>query len=667
MAGDAITENSGQHGQVISMEQSYVCKVCTKALPSGAYSKSQINKLQHNKIEAVKCISCTDAMSNECERKVIPDEPEVVVREAVPRSEVNTKKSEPSSRAKPKTYDPSLQYIKNPKAAPIVKDAMAFAASHGLPYPVRLGPINGWRTVVKMAVRGVVKRDAKGREFVESAIGLFRPGSHDVASCLDSTAHHPAINRALARIEEARKQVGLNGYIEGTGHTAAEEGQQGTASFKHNCYLKYVILVLARQTNTVQLSLVWNTEPTGDENGERILNMFVAKLLGDTGHGETGSTHKQSKHSSDSHSGGVPSLFHSIWVNYNPSSRYNNAITGRGEESWKLLHGAQYTEEIVRTDMKSPPVLRFPPFVFRQANICAFTQIICNVRHWVKDMAQRRMQVIPVLEASEKSAKRSKKGKSGLGCTESGAISTDNAENVPDRSSLRCVELYAGVGTIGLNCLDLLSELNCSDENPHNLACFEAARAAIEPAALRERAAYRPQAAATVAVSGGLRDYDLVIVDPPRKGLDDEVIAAMLEYREVGVKDCVSLEDMVGGKRRHSEQVSGTEPVPAPGVGGGFVRNNERLIYVSCGFPAFKRDAARLLGLAPVSSAVAGKGANNGSSGGHNRLASVKDSGAGVAANTAGNIRYWKLVHLEGHILFPGSDHIETLAVFDRL
>jgi hypothetical protein len=30
-------------------------------------------------------------------------------------------------------------------------------------------------------------------------------------------------------------------------------------------------------------------------------------------------------------------------------------------------------------------------------------------------------------------------------------------------------------------------------------------------------------------------------------------------------------------------------------------------------------------------------------------------------------ICYWKLIHAEGHVLFPGSDHIETFAVFDRI
>ena len=50
-----------------------------------------------------------------------------------------------------------------------------------------------------------------------------------------------------------------------------------------------------------------------------------------------------------------------------------------------------------------------------------------------------------------------------------------------------------------------------------------------------------------------------------------------------------------------------------------------RLIYVSCGFDALERDLARLL---------------------------------------AG--RRWGLAHAEAHVFFPGSDHVETLAVLDR-
>jgi tRNA/tmRNA/rRNA uracil-C5-methylase (TrmA/RlmC/RlmD family) len=92
-----------------------------------------------------------------------------------------------------------------------------------------------------------------------------------------------------------------------------------------------------------------------------------------------------------------------------------------------------------------------------------------------------------------------------------------------------------------------------------------------------------------VATSTGLLNCDYVIVDPPRKGLDDEVISALTA-------------DL-------------TCQAEAP----------QRLIYISCGFKAFRRDCDALVGS-----------------------------------------KLWTLIHAEGHVLFPGSDHIETLAIFDR-
>ena len=57
-----------------------------------------------------------------------------------------------------------------------------------------------------------------------------------------------------------------------------------------------------------------------------------------------------------------------------------------------------------------------------------------------------------------------------------------------------------------------------------------------------------------------------------------------------------------------------------------------RLLYVSCGFPALARDLATL-----------------------------------TAPRPGGRRPVWRLAHAEGHVLFPGSDHLETLAVFDRV
>jgi 23S rRNA (uracil1939-C5)-methyltransferase len=71
-------------------------------------------------------------------------------------------------------------------------------------------------------------------------------------------------------------------------------------------------------------------------------------------------------------------------------------------------------------------------------------------------------------------------------------------------------------------------------------------------------------------------NIDLVIVDPPRKGLDEEVVQAL----------CLRTNNGAGGPKR--------------------------LIYVSCGFDAFRQDFSNLT--------VTGQ---------------------------------WKLDHAEGHVLFP--------------
>lgn len=77
---------------------------------------------------------------------------------------------------------------------------------------------------------------------------------------------------------------------------------------------------------------------------------------------------------------------------------------------------------------------------------------------------------------------------------------------------------------------------------------------------------------------------DIVIVDPPRKGLDAEVTDGLNSSQHVSL-----------------------------------------IIYVSCGFAAFKRDCGKFL-----------------------------------------KTKKWRLKRAEGHILFPGADHVETLAIFER-
>ena len=71
---------------------------------------------------------------------------------------------------------------------------------------------------------------------------------------------------------------------------------------------------------------------------------------------------------------------------------------------------------------------------------------------------------------------------------------------------------------------------------------------------------YRPLSATAMVDAGALNDADIVIVDPPRKGLDAQVVQALLLLRRGG-----------------------------PGGSGPSL-----LVYVSCGFDAFARDCSLL-------------------------------------------------------------------------
>ena len=237
--------------------------------------------------------------------------------------------------------------------------------------------------------------------------------------------------------------------------------------------------------------------------------------------------------------------WHSIWCHYHRADRHNNQIYGREGSTWECVHG---TEEPIaevlplkgRT-MVPPPALRLPPNVFRQANLQGFSNIIRSIRNnWMRPNGNQKCQL--------------------------------------------CLELYGGVGTIGLNLLDLVDELRCSDANPFNEACFIRTRDELH-ASMSSKAKYFTKDATAMALDGELaRHVDVLIVDPPRKGLDEQVLVEL-------------------------ERTDVARP--------------KRIIYVSCGFKAFQRDCSRLV-----------------------------------------HARYVPR-HAEGHVLFPGANHIETLCVFD--
>jgi 23S rRNA (uracil1939-C5)-methyltransferase len=144
----------------------------------------------------------------------------------------------------------------------------------------------------------------------------------------------------------------------------------------------------------------------------------------------------------------------------------------------------------------------------------------------------------------------------------------------------RVTEFYAGVGAISLSLLSRAGQISINELSPPSLRGLDLGLAALSPA---DRHRLTVVAGSAGAAHGAARGAQVVIADPPRKGLDAELTRELCE---------------------------------AP---------PERFIYVSCGLESFLRDAALL------------------TAGGRLRLTALK------AFN-----------------LVPFTEHVETVACFDR-
>jgi 23S rRNA (uracil1939-C5)-methyltransferase len=118
-------------------------------------------------------------------------------------------------------------------------------------------------------------------------------------------------------------------------------------------------------------------------------------------------------------------------------------------------------------------------------------------------------------------------------------------EQIPAGS--RVAEFYAGVGAIGLSVLQQVDEIAMNELSPRSLHGLELGLAQLTPAD-RAKISLSPGEAGTKAAG----EFQIVIADPPRKGLDPELTDHLTNH--------------------------------AP----------ERLIYVSCGLESLLRDAAQL-------------------------------------------------------------------------
>ena len=115
----------------------------------------------------------------------------------------------------------------------------------------------------------------------------------------------------------------------------------------------------------------------------------------------------------------------------------------------------------------------------------------------------------------------------------------------------RVTEFYAGVGAIGLSVLDRVSALTLNEVSPHSLRGLELG---LSQLAVAERAQISVIPGPAGAARSAAEQAQIVIADPPRKGLDAELTAFLSEHPP------------------------------------------ERFIYVSCGLESFLNDTQRLTG-----------------------------------------------------------------------
>lgn len=189
----------------------------------------------------------------------------------------------------------------------------------------------------------------------------------------------------------------------------------------------------------------------------------------------------------------APDLWHSLWINTN--SRRDNVIFG---PAWHCCWGERWLWE--RIDEVE---LAFTPATFGQANLGLFESMLRDIRSLVT-------------------------------------------------MGSRLAEFYGGVGTIGLNMASKCESVRCCEVNPFAEACYHHSKERL-PKELADRFTFKTGDAAQYL--DWIDDSDLVIVDPPRKGIDEGMLKAL-------TREDVHL---------------------------------RRLIYVSCGWIAFQRACEALL------------------------------------------------------------------------
>ncbi|XP_057983553.1 uncharacterized protein LOC131168266 [Malania oleifera] len=263
-------------------------------------------------------------------------------------------------------------------------------------------------------------------------------------------------------------------------------------------------------------------------------------------------------------------LIHSVWANFQTSA--NNVIFGN---RWRHLIGERdFWEHVGGIDVS------IAPSSFGQANTRAFNSLL------------RKMQ-----------------------------------EYVPQGASV--ADLYAGAGVIGLSLVAMRKcrSIKCIEINKESKLSFEKTVERL-PKSIDSSISWH-HADTSIEPLSWLVGSDVVVVDPPRKGMDPSLVSALQTLSSVEHKvrssesSCLNVKDekrpwVLRAREalvRVASKTNQKESYSLP----------ETLIYISCGWESFKEDCKSLL-----------------------------------------SSKAWHLDKAHGFNFFPGTQSIEVLAVFKR-
>ncbi len=185
---------------------------------------------------------------------------------------------------------------------------------------------------------------------------------------------------------------------------------------------------------------------------------------------------------------------------WNGHTERSNAILG---PHWRRLHGPEAVQERI-----AGSVVHFPPGAFGQSNLPLAAALAQRISSWVLDAAP-----------------------------------------APD-----VAEFHAGVGMLGLPILERGGRVDYNEVSADSLNGLEASLRALPPPTRARARIHAGAAGQQDALLSRLDAYDAVIFDPPRKGLEDPLLEALI------------------------------------------ARPPARLVYLSCGLDAFVRECDQLLG-----------------------------------------------------------------------